>query len=150
METWAAGATDLELLNWMRSQHQMPPLAVGTFLVILCILFETEKLCTCTHYLPLCFGCRSGPHLDSCPTSPSSRSPGMRTRQKPPQVGARSNGRDTGGGVAPGSSHPAQEELEQPPNQQTTPAPGVSGLGYFTLFLPCTVQCNHCEHPTHF
>ena len=32
------GATDLELLNWMRSQHQMPPVVVGTFLVVLRIL----------------------------------------------------------------------------------------------------------------
>ena len=36
LETWAGGATDLELLNWMRSQHQMPPVGVGTFLVVLC------------------------------------------------------------------------------------------------------------------
>ena len=38
LKTWAAGATDLELLNWMRSQHQMPPLVVGTSLVVLYIL----------------------------------------------------------------------------------------------------------------
>ena len=38
LETWAVGATDLELLNWMRSQHQMPPMVVGTFLVVLRIL----------------------------------------------------------------------------------------------------------------
>ena len=45
------------------------------------------------------------------------------------------------GEVAPGGSHPTQEE---PDHKTTTPAPGVSGLGYFTLFLPCTVQCKHC------
>ena len=38
LEAWAGGASDLELLNWMRNQHQMPPLVVGTFLVVLRIL----------------------------------------------------------------------------------------------------------------
>ena len=37
LEAWAGGASDLELLNWMRSQHQMPSLVVGTFSVVLCI-----------------------------------------------------------------------------------------------------------------
>ena len=56
----------------------------------------------------------------------------------------------TQGGVTPGSSHPIQEEPDHPGDKTATPAPGVSDFSCCMPLLPCTIQCKHCEHPTHF